>query len=283
MSRDPERLEGVGCFGVAEADVRLLADRLANLALAAEGGKLDALCDGDRFHDFDVETVGPSLAIPAFVPRGAGDTDDSNNLAGAGRVDHEQVTLLDATRTVGKVDPLATVVVVPPVTLIQSISMEGSRPEDIAFIGDALELKVPGPFLRVGGGIAVLDFPVFGISGFDYALRIGNSGDIPVQDVSSGTYKLIMGRGLREYQFSQIVPQPILLDPMRWESKDHLRVTAIGIDLDGSRGSERNNLYAGVLFGFALSLLLPMIALTTRAWRRYAQPTQQRRRRPRRS
>jgi hypothetical protein len=168
---------------------------------------------------------------------------------------------------------------------IVSISMLGGPHENFAFEGPALGLRAPGPFLRRGSGTTVLDLPILGNPYFSYATIVGRPGVYPIQTVSGVKINLQLSTGLRDDQFGTMIPPPVSLDPLRWTARDHLRATAVGIDTAGSQKIQRNNLYAGVLYGFALSLLLPLVTHGRSALRRYGERgrmSQRRRRRARR-
>jgi hypothetical protein len=115
-----------------------------------------------------------------------------------------------------------------------------------------LMLSLPHPVLRTGGAAVVLDYPAIGDDG-------------PITDGYSAPTSLhihlAMGRSLRNVQFASLVPSPSHDDPTAWDESidpntdDSLRVTGIGIDLNQQTNSQRDNFLAGLLLGFAVSLI----------------------------
>jgi hypothetical protein len=132
--------------------------------------------------------------------------------------------------------------------------------EQAPFIGPALVLKVPGPFIRFADGYAVVGLPALGEQALTISSIVGGSG---ASTMSFGNPELAMNltmtHRLPQYQMTAISPSPVSDDPFEWKATGYMRVSAIGVDPQHGDNTERSNVYAGLLLGFALSLLLPFV------------------------
>jgi hypothetical protein len=139
-------------------------------------------------------------------------------------------------------------------------------PEQAAFIGPALVLKVPGPFIRFADGYAVVGLPALGEQALTISSTVGGSG---ASTMGFGNPELAMNltmtHRLPQYQMTAISPSPVSDDPFEWKATGYMRVSAIGVDPQHGDNTERSNVYAGLLLGFALSLLLPLVNSIRRA------------------
>jgi hypothetical protein len=137
---------------------------------------------------------------------------------------------------------------------------EPSGPEQVAFVGPALVLRVPGPFIRFADGYAVVALPGFGEKGLRISFTVGGSG---VSTLGFGNPDLginvTMTQTLSRYQMTAITPSPVSEDPFKWKGTGYTQVSATGVDPQHEDNTQRRNVYAGLLLGFALSLLLPFV------------------------
>jgi hypothetical protein len=137
---------------------------------------------------------------------------------------------------------------------------EPSGREQVAFVGPALALRVPGPFVRYADGYAVVALPGLGEKSLSISFTAGGSG---VSTTSFGdpelAINLTMTQPLSRYQMTAITPSPLSNDPFKWKATGYMQVSATGVDPQHEDNTERRNVYAGLLLGFALSLLLPLV------------------------
>jgi hypothetical protein len=147
---------------------------------------------------------------------------------------------------------------------------EQRGPERTIYVTPALILRVPGPFVRLADGYAVVALPAFGSPDPTITTIVGGDGAAS-QGVGDPALaiSLTMTYPLGPYQLTAVTPQPASNDPLKWTTAGfgYLRVSATGIDPQHSDNTERNNIYAGLLLGFAFSLLIPLTSTSITATR----------------
>lgn len=152
-----------------------------------------------------------------------------------------------------------------------TITYDGAAhgPEEVAYLGPALRLQVPGPFVRISDGFAVIDLPGFGDSGLSFRGLVGTESGRQGYGDPDLAIELTMTQRLRGYQLTAITPSPGSDDPLKWHGTGYIRVGATGTDPEHADGTERSNVFAGLLLGFALSLLLPFASMCRTAVRSF--------------
>jgi hypothetical protein len=145
---------------------------------------------------------------------------------------------------------------------------EPSGPERVPFVGPALALRVPGPFIRFANGYAVVALPGIGEKSLGVSFIAGGTGESALSfgDSELGI-SVTMTHVLGRYQMTTITPSALSVEPFEWKGEGYVKVSATGVDPRHGDSAQQRNVYAGLLLGFALSLLLPLGTLTRGAVR----------------